>query len=303
MDVILDVVDTFALDRFYAFILPDKFATGLGNNTLSNLNEHVKHYYPLEASHWAEASAWKRDHIGRQLISFMLIMWIFGVTLYLLGSWIILHTMYDKRLFKHPRYLKNQMPQEIMQGMIAMPIMAILTAPFFVLETRGYSKLYDFTSDSPFAAYTWLQYPIFVVFTDTGIYWIHRWLHLPSIYPLHKPHHKWVVPTPFTSYAFHPLDGWAQSLPYHIFPFIFPLQKCAYLGLFAFVTFWTLFIHDAEYLCDSTIFNGPGCHTMHHLYFNYNYGQYVTLWDRLGGTYRKGEEDKFIQEQNRKKIQ
>ena len=26
---------------------------------------------------------------------------------------------------------------------------------------------------------------------------------------------------------------------------------------------------------------------MHHLYFNYNYGQFTTIWDRLGGSYRK----------------
>lgn len=32
---------------------------------------------------------------------------------------------------------------------------------------------------------------------------------------------------------------------------------------------------------------------MHHLYFNYNYGQYITIWDRLGGTYRIPEEDTF----------
>lgn len=37
---------------------------------------------------------------------------------------------------------------------------------------------------------------------------------------------------------------------------------------------------------------------MHHLYFNYNYGQYITLWDRLGGTYRTPEEDAFKKQQN-----
>ena len=35
---------------------------------------------------------------------------------------------------------------------------------------------------------------------------------------------------------------------------------------------------------------------MHHLYFNYNYGQYTTLWDRLGGSYRKPNEELFSRE-------
>ncbi len=32
---------------------------------------------------------------------------------------------------------------------------------------------------------------------------------------------------------------------------------------------------------------------MHHLYFNYNYGQFTTLWDRVGGSYRKPNDELF----------
>lgn len=35
---------------------------------------------------------------------------------------------------------------------------------------------------------------------------------------------------------------------------------------------------------------------MHHLYFNYNYGQFTTLWDRLGGSYRKPNDELFKKE-------
>ena len=35
---------------------------------------------------------------------------------------------------------------------------------------------------------------------------------------------------------------------------------------------------------------------MHHLYFNYNYGQFTTLWDRLGGSYRKPNAELFVKE-------
>jgi lathosterol oxidase len=35
---------------------------------------------------------------------------------------------------------------------------------------------------------------------------------------------------------------------------------------------------------------------MHHLYFNYNYGQYFTLWDRVGGSYRKPNAELFSKE-------
>ena len=55
------------------------------------------------------------------------------------------------------------------------------------------------------------------------------------------------VPTPFASHAFHPVDGFAQSFPYHLYPFLFPLHKGLYLGLFVFVNFWSVAIHDADY--------------------------------------------------------
>jgi lathosterol oxidase len=105
------------------------------------------------------------------------------------------------------------------------------------------------------------------------------------------------MPTPYAAVAFHPVDGFMQSLPYHVFPFLFPLQKFAYLGLFIFVQIWTVMIHDGEYAANGTILNGAACHTMHHLYFNYNYGQYTTLWDRLGGSYRQPNDELFRREE------
>ncbi|KAJ5329237.1 Fatty acid hydroxylase [Penicillium brevicompactum] len=297
MDVFLDVLDTFVLDRCYAFLSPDPTAIH-GNMSLpsAHINRHVQVYYPLQPSKWAEASLWKRDDLSRQALSLYLITWLFAMLMYLLGSLVLYHTLFDKRLLRHPRFLANQIKLEINQGISAIPTITLLTVPFFLAEIKGWSKLYDFTSESPFWGYTLLQYPLFICFTDSGIYWIHRGLHHPLVYRwLHKPHHKWAVPTPFASYAFHPLDGWSQSLPYHIFPMIFPLQKVAYLGLFVFVTLWTVLIHDAEYLPTSEIINGASCHTMHHLYFNYNYGQFTTAWDRLGGTYRRPKGDAFME--------
>lgn len=99
----------------------------------------------------------------------------------------------------------------------------------------------------------------YLLFTDYCIYWIHRSLHLPLFYKyLHKPHHKWlstffdslplwrqlnwVVPTPFASHAFHPMDGFLQSLPYHLFIFLFPIHRTLYLVLFVLVNIWSIFV-------------------------------------------------------------
>lgn len=242
-------------------------------------------------------SQWTRDNIYRQALSLFFITWFAGAAIYFIVSSLSYVFVFDKTTFKHPKFLKNQIRMEITQAVSAMPWIAVLTTPFFLAEVRGYSKLYDALSDAPHPYYNYLQFPFFLLFTDCFIYFIHRGLHHPLIYKtLHKPHHKWIMPTPYAAVAFHPVDGWLQSVPYHVFPFIFPLQKFSYLALFFFVQIWTVFIHDGEYVANSPILNGAACHTMHHLYFNYNYGQYTTLWDRLGGSYRKPNEELFRRE-------
>ena len=42
-----------------------------------------------------------------------------------------------------------------------------------------------------------------------------------------------------------------------------------------------------------TIVNSAAHHTMHHLYFHYNYGQFTTLWDRLGGSHKDPDPEFF----------
>ncbi|MCJ1449275.1 MAG: c-5 sterol desaturase [Stictis urceolatum] len=268
------------------------------------LYKPASQYLKLEPSQYAYMSALPRDNVWRQGITLYLITWIFGIVTYFIFASLSYIFVFDHATFTHPKYLKNQIRLEIRQTLISLPGMAVFTAPLFLAEVRGYSKLYDATSAAPFPLYNVLQFPFFIMFTDLGIYWIHRGLHHPLVYKiLHKPHHKWIMPTPYASHAFHPLDGFAQSIPYHVFAFLFPLQKFAYVALFMFINIWTIIIHDGEYVANSPFINGAACHTMHHLYFNYNYGQFTTLWDRMGGSYRKPNDELFKRESKMSKAE
>jgi lathosterol oxidase len=329
MDVVLEAFDTYLFDRIYANVLP--ISSAVTFDPVSTITASLKavnatllqeqggalarsswqyqpstEYFSFEPSEYAYQSSWDRDNIFRQFFSLYIITWIFGLVIYFTFATLSYLFIFDKTTVNHPKYLKNQMKLEIQQTCTSIPIMAIFTAPWFVAEVRGHSFIYDKLSDAGFSHpftnalggwYNYLQFPLFLFFTDFCIYWIHRALHHPILYRrLHKPHHKWIMPTPFASHAFHPLDGYSQSVPYHLFPFIFPLQKFAYIALFTFIQIWTVMIHDGEYVANSPIINGAACHTMHHLYFNYNYGQFTTLWDRLGGSYRKPNEELFKRE-------
>merc|ERR1719199_1543257 len=129
--------------------------------------------------------------------------------------------LFDKQYMKHPKFLENQIAKEMWCACSSMPVMTMLTLPIFVGEVRGYSKLYD-NIDEYGVGYFLFSLLAFLMFNDCLIYWIHRWLHSRFFYRyIHKEHHRWLVPTPFASHAFHPLDGFSQSIPYHIFVYIF----------------------------------------------------------------------------------
>lgn len=328
MDLVLEVTDHYLFDGLYAKVLPKRLESYIpqapkvisdtlsliSNGTRSELaTPHLHHLFdPLpkvareiygynsdytwfDETALSTASLLSRSNLIRQAVSLFFITSIFGWLLYFLVAWASFTFVYDKANFNHPRYLKNQINMEIWQASTSIPIMVSLTIPWFLLELHGYSKLYWDVNESTGGWKAILyQFPAFIMFTDCGIYFIHRWLHWPAVYKaLHKPHHKWIVCTPFASHAFHPVDGYFQSLPYHWYPFLFPLHKVSYLFLFTFVNFWTVMIHDGEYMSNDPIVNGAACHTIHHLYFNYNYGQFTTLWDRLGGSYREPEKELF----------
>ena len=51
-----------------------------------------------------------------------------------------------------------------------------------------------------------------------------------------------------------------------------------------------------NFISRSTIINTSAHHAVHHLYFNYNYGQYFTFWDRFGGSHREPTEEQYNEE-------
>ncbi|PWN32464.1 putative sterol delta 5,6-desaturase [Meira miltonrushii] len=326
MDFVLQMADDLVLDRFWAWAVP-ALPRSLANagsshhavsntirsskvagarpssSTTSNFTSHLSNAWASNATSGMEAldgvSAWGRDHLLRQCLSLYAITFLGILLLYFSFAGFSYYFVFNHDMKNHPRFLKNQVKLEIQCSLRAFAPLDLLTLPWFIAEVRGHSMLYENISDYGLA-YAIFSIPFFLVFTDACIYWVHRLEHHPRLYKhIHKPHHKWLVPTPFASHAFHPLDGYAQSLPYHIFVFLFPLHRFIYIGLFVFVNCWSILIHDSDMICNSPlekVINGPSHHTLHHLYFNVNYGQYFTGCDRLGGSYRapKAEDDPLL---------
>ncbi|KAM0325751.1 hypothetical protein ACHAQA_007051 [Verticillium albo-atrum] len=282
MDFVLEILDPLVLDKAYAYLAPAT-TTASAAATYSPLST-ISQQPPLYES------SWPRDSILRQCTSILVITQIGATLLYWVFSTLSYYLIFDRRLEYHPRFLKNQVRQEIKSSMTAVPWINILTLPFFLAEVRGKSLLYKNVDEYGWA---WLfgSMVLFTIWNDITIYWIHRLEHHPRIYKyIHKPHHKWIVPTPWAALAFHPLDGWVQSLPYHVFVFIFPMHGLVYMVLFVLVQVWTILIHDGDMISGHWLeryINSPAHHTLHHMYFTVNYGQYFTWADNYFDSHRE----------------
>jgi Delta7-sterol 5-desaturase len=167
----------------------------------------------------------------------------------------------------------------------SLAVMSALSVPLEIGVQLGYSKVYHYASDYSLA-YLLLSPFLFIIASDCAIYLIHRGLHHRYIYRhIHKQHHGYVHTTAFAAFAFHPLDGFCQGVPYQIFVYLFPFHSVTHVVSMAAVLLWTINIHDRASLRLPGV-NGAAHHTVHHTTFRSNYGQYLTLWDRIFGTHR-----------------
>lgn len=178
MDLVLNATDGLVFDALYPSVLP------------SGLYE----------SYFASSS-----NTVRQITSIWLLEMVGVLILYFGGSTLSYVTWFDHSIKKHPKYLKNQIAREIWLSVSSFPITATVTVPWLFFEVNGYSKLYS-SVDEYGLPYLFLSMLGFILFTDFGVYWIHRIEHHPALYSwLHKQHHAWKVCTPYASFAFHPL--------------------------------------------------------------------------------------------------
>ncbi|PVU94267.1 hypothetical protein BB561_002675 [Smittium simulii] len=238
-------------------------------------------------------NALSRENPVRIISSLFIFILSYIVLFYFGTSGLVYKYAYDKENLKHPKFLKNQVQLEIETSLKGFPVITILTIPWIYAEINGKTLLYDDPLEYglPYLIFSAI---LFLIFTDFCIYWIHRILHHPMLYArFHKLHHKWIICTPFASHAFDPIDGYAQSLPYHFATLVFPIYKWLYLILFAFVNVWSVMIHDSNYIANNPVINGAAHHSIHHTGFNYNYGQFFTLFDRMFGSFRQPTEDLF----------
>jgi lathosterol oxidase len=151
------------------------------------------------------------------------------------------------------------------------------------------------------------EYAAYFLLFDTWFYWLHRWMHKEPAYKLiHKLHHLSTSPNLLTTLSVNPLESLINggfvplfltvctllALPIHSETLVLILPTNIIMGPYVragyeFLPRWWNKTWATKWFITTTF------HDQHHKYFNYNFGGYTTIWDRLCGTMRKKYEADF----------
>ncbi len=231
------------------------------------------------------------------LLTFVLFLIIFIRFLIVSGAYhyaffFLFRKKFDKRILDHTALKKKQLYKELYWSAISGLIFAVFGILIYFLWSKGATAIY-----TDLNAYPLWYLPISVLLTlfiqDTYYYWIHRWMHKPSVYRyFHKIHHKSVHTSVLTSFSFHPLETVLQAIILPLIVLFIPMHYYALLCMLLIMTISAIINHAGVEIYPSGKYGkwlghwviGATHHDHHHRKFNYNFGLYFTFWDKWMGT-------------------
>jgi len=160
--------------------------------------------------------------------------------------------------------------------------------------------------------YSWFFFSIvlMVIMHDAYFYWTHRLLHWKPLFKwVHKAHHLSHNPTPFSAYAFHPVEALINVGIVPLVAFTIPSHVLA-ITLF---TTYQLFVNVLGHLGFELLPKGFARHkvtkwhntfthhNLHHQFVKCNYGLYLNFWDRIMKTNHPHYEEHFDKVAERRK--
>ena len=154
---------------------------------------------------------------------------------------------------------------------------------------------------------TWfvLGFVLLPIWSAFHFYWVHRLLHVPFLYKhFHSLHHKNINIGPWSGLSMHPVEHllYLTSLCIHWIVASHPIHlifHVLYQGPGAAMThtgYEDLLVKDKRRLALGTFY-----HTLHHRYFECNYGNQEMPWDRWFGTFHNGTDEATQDTRARKK--
>jgi lathosterol oxidase len=196
----------------------------------------------------------------------------------------------------------KQIQREITYSVLSIGIFITFFGISVWMTSAGLTKIYmNFSAHS---VYYFLFSVILLIFWhDTYFYWTHRLLHMKRFARFHRLHHQSHNTTPWTSFAFHPVEACVQAA---FIPLILPFVPFHPIAIGIVIT-WQMAFNVMGHLgyeifpvwfhksVVGRLFNTSTHHNMHHQYAGANYGLYFNVWDRVMRTNHARYEQTFME--------
>lgn len=190
--------------------------------------------------------------------------------------------------------------EDIRHSMAALALSALFLAGGWTARASGWTV-------TPWET-TWLTlllgFLVAFLTYDAWFYFGHRLLHLPAFWPWHALHHRALAPTPWSNDSSTLADTAVEHSYYLVAWFVLPVPAEAFLALRVFDQVTGMIGHSGhEYFAGRSArwpspFITTTFHDLHHSRFRCNYGNFLSIWDRLLGTVHPGY-DRMIAEMER----
>jgi Delta7-sterol 5-desaturase len=225
------------------------------------------------------------------------------------GAYVLFYFLLNQILNPQQQHQKpcwRSIRQDIRLSTLSAGVFAISAALIMLAYHLGLNRLYSQSQDYPIW-YLGVSYILVLILQDTYFYFTHRLFHHPGVFQwLHQGHHRSRDPTPWTSFAFDPLEAIVQALFLIAIVFVIPLHFITLIAVLTTMTIWAVVNHLGIDRLPITFphhwlgrwFIGPAHHSIHHLKYKLHYGLYFTFWDKLLGTqdsdYERDFDKRFI---------
>lgn len=127
-----------------------------------------------------------------------------------------------------------------------------------------------------------------LVAMDAWLYWKHRLLHTRAFFVFHKAHHAFRDPTPFAGFAVGPVESLLTFWPILLLCVpAFTHWAPLYFGLVIGFVNLNFYLHCGvtlgwvEKIVPKTGLNTSAFHNIHHSHAVVNFGEAMTIWDRI----------------------
>ena len=147
------------------------------------------------------------------------------------------------------------------------------------------------------------QFVLYFFAFDLYFYLFHRLLHTGVFYKyIHAYHHKSTRPTPLTSYAVHPIEGFVSFMFTIVLFMLMDMSVYAFYAMNLYSVIHSVIIHSGHDFFPRWWYRTspfkyyvtPLFHDLHHSDpRGVNFGIYTTIWDRVFGTMSPSLQESF----------